>query len=314
MNDNDITERVLKRLLSRGHSIESPVPCRWKNKPGAVALTNGGVALASSMLTIQFVPYGSLRTTQVLGEGPDRALVLGGSTYRVGFADAEVADAFVAMLDRYRKKIIELAEQRRTSQLVARPENERLIPSCKYLGGAFVPLVDDAVYGLLASENVIDVVVPKSKDQAVLHTFPASPSLTVEFGGPGLVTSGGGWSSWGYGLTATLEGAAIASALNRLTTRQSITSIIAIADDHSEAFFLNNQLTPAQLRRALSPIFVSLRRDARGAGNEAATEPTTLPPDDSLVTKLERLGSLHERGVLDDSEFKTAKAALLRDE
>ncbi|NLJ55231.1 MAG: SHOCT domain-containing protein [Intrasporangiaceae bacterium] len=45
---------------------------------------------------------------------------------------------------------------------------------------------------------------------------------------------------------------------------------------------------------------------------EHEPEPATGAADDDVIGRLERLGALYERGILDEAEFATAKADLLR--
>lgn len=56
-----------------------------------------------------------------------------------------------------------------------------------------------------------------------------------------------------------------------------------------------------------------MREREKGVPHISATSPPPLPvaAQDDLMAKLERLASLRERGLLDDAEFKAAKAKLL---
>lgn len=69
----------------------------------------------------------------------------------------------------------------------------------------------------------------------------------VEIGGPGLVKSGGGFIGGGFGAVGALEGVAIASVLNALTTRTSITTIVRVQGVRCELFLLHTRSTPEQL-------------------------------------------------------------------
>jgi hypothetical protein len=81
---------------------------------------------------------------------------------------------------------------------------------------------------------------------------PYSEVEDIEIGGPGLVKSGGGFIGGGFGAIGALEGMAIASVLNALTTRTSITTIVRIQGTSCELFLLHTRSTPEQLRIQMS--------------------------------------------------------------
>jgi hypothetical protein len=86
-----------------------------------------------------------------------------------------------------------------------------------------------------------------------------------------------------------------------------IVSVIRVADAGHEGFFVNTSMTPEDLRRNLSPVFVALQRHTAASG----AQPPLAGTEDDLTGKLERLAALHASGSLTDQEFAEAKRALL---
>ncbi len=124
---------------------------------------------------------------------------------------------------------------------------------------------------------------------------------SLQFGGRGAITSGGGWVGGGFGLTGIITGAVLASALNQITTRSTIESVIYFQTVSGELILFNNQYPPDQLRIMLSPAVTSI---------EAAHRPTHLPPQ-SKISQLRELAELQAAGTITEDEFQELKAALL---
>ncbi len=105
----------------------------------------------------------------------------------------------------------------------------------------------------------------------------------LQFAGPGVVskTSGGGWIGGGFGLTGIIEGAAIASVLNKLTTKTttSTESVISFHWDSCQLEFLHTAFTPSQLSELLAPVVA--RIESAHAAHEAQTSPV---PSEDLKT------------------------------
>ena len=133
----------------------------------------------------------------------------------------------------------------------------------------------------------------------------------VEIGGPGLVKSGGGFVGGGFGTIGALEGMAIASVLNTLTARTSITTIVRVQGTTCELFLLSTRSTPAQLRIELSRALGAIRaaRTAAAQGTRMGN-PSTTPA--SPVEQLAKLADMLESGLLTREEFDQLKARLLQ--
>jgi hypothetical protein len=90
------------------------------------------------------------------------------------------------------------------------------------------------------------------EDEPVLPV-PFDDVYEIEIGGPGVVTTGGGFIGGGFGLEGAAEGMAIASVLNALTTRTSIQTLVRVDTSHGEVFLMSSTVAPQAMRIALSP-------------------------------------------------------------
>ncbi len=64
---------------------------------------------------------------------------------------------------------------------------------------------------------------------------------------------------------------------------------------------------------AVAPSWYAASGSDYVAADPAAGSATPTPsPEEAIISGLERLGELHERGILDEGEFRAAKADLLR--
>jgi hypothetical protein len=96
------------------------------------------------------------------------------------------------------------------------------------------------------------VVVFACRQAQVLAEVPYCEVEDVEIGGPGLVRTGGGFVGGGFGVRGAVEGMAIATVLNALTTRTSVKTILRLQGTGCELFLLHSGMTPEQLRIAMS--------------------------------------------------------------
>jgi hypothetical protein len=140
---------------------------------------------------------------------------------------------------------------------------------------------------------------------------PYSEVEDVEIGGPGLVKSGGGFVGGGFGAVGALEGMAIASVLNTLTTRTSVTTIVRIQGTACELFLLYKRSTPEQLRITMSRALGAIRA-ARAASAESIKAKTPPPGPASPIQELAKLAEMLRAGLLTREEFDQLKAKLLR--
>jgi hypothetical protein len=71
--------------------------------------------------------------------------------------------------------------------------------------------------------------------------------------------SGGGFVGGGFGAEGAAEGLLIATALNMLTTRTKIDTVLCIQGTYGEVFFHITTLTPEALRIRLSPAIIAVQ-------------------------------------------------------
>jgi hypothetical protein len=180
-----------------------------------------------------------------------------------------------------------------------------VVPDCTYLGGSGTELTPGEVYDVTYRGDRIGIL--PLGGASIRHTILKVETLQeLQVGGPGPVTTGGGFIGGGTGLVGAVEGAAIASTLNTLTTRTRIESLISILARGSEMFFANGQFVPDELRRLLSPVFVAIRNN-----RETPFQERPAKPDGGIVSQLERLSQLRQAGLLSDAEFDLAKSRVI---
>jgi hypothetical protein len=166
-----------------------------------------------------------------------------------------------------------------------------IIRKCTLLGGTG--------YALLAGDKV-DLTFSKDK---LLVLGPHNISIGISYleivdisiSGPGNVTNGGGFIGGGFGVEGAVEGMAIATVLNALTSRTKIHTFITLITHTGELHLHYGGMEPSALRIALSEVFTTLRR---------------LDPA-WLRVRLERLEFQRTEMRLNENEFEDLKQRLL---
>ena len=172
-----------------------------------------------------------------------------------------------------------------------------VVLGCKILGGHGYPVQIGQTCDLVFLEEEI-----RLRRGETVTTIGLSEVMAIEIGGPGESTSGGGFIGGGFGVQGAAEGMLIASALNLLTTRSRIDTVVCLQTRTAELFLWNGAETPTDLRMRLSPVFSKLRQLANAPAPAIG---------DSRIDQLTKLGSLLERGLIDDEEFQTLKSSIL---
>jgi len=149
-----------------------------------------------------------------------------------------------------------------------------------------------------------EMVLTETSKRYALFAWPYEDIEAVEITGPGAVTRGGGMIGGGFGVTGALEGMAIASIINALTTRTTVKTVLRIESREAELFLLNSVHEPDALRVMLSPVFGRLKRVARN-------QPVLPGESTDPVERLTRLAALVEKGLFTRAEFERLKARLL---
>jgi hypothetical protein len=298
-----VDQKLLNRLSFQG-APDFVFPCTWGRKPAGLAVVGSQIVLAAAGLvgTTTAAPMEHTRLT--LADGSSGTLQLWGERHSVHFAEEADAKHLLELLAAEKARIASL-DGDRTPLVIA--QDDRLVPACTFIGGAYLDLAQGATVDLVfGSDGLQFYPAPARQVDAELASIRFGAEFSIELTGPGKVTSGGGFMGGGFGLVGAVEGMAIASFLNKITTSTRIVTVIVVGDHEHEGFFVNTTLTPEQLRRHLSPVFVRLRNYRATPGAEQRVE---QPVD--LIANLERLSALHQSGALDDNEFALAKQTLL---
>jgi len=168
-------------------------------------------------------------------------------------------------------------------------------------------IADDACRVLFTSRSVVIASQRLSARSEIL----VDDILAIEIGGPGAVTSGGGFIGGGFGTKGFVEGAVLAGALNSLTTTTTVDTLLEIRTRTGQAMLHTSSRTPQGLRVVLAPLIARVDRATTSTVTPSGTT-ADLPSGTNLVEDLERLAALLDRGTLSPAEFETAKARLLR--
>jgi hypothetical protein len=144
----------------------------------------------------------------------------------------------------------------------------------------------------------------------LLAAVPYSHVEDVEIGGPGLIQTGGGFVGGGFGVNGALEGMALASVLNALTTRTSIKTVLRVQGTGCELFLLHTALTPEQLRMGMSRPLGAIR-SARAAAVAGGVQHGVGVLSPSPADELSKLADMLEKGLLTRQEFNAMKARLI---
>src|SRR5262249_55220257 len=108
----------------------------------------------------------------------------------------------------------------------------------------------------------------------------------------------------GFGVEGAAEGMLIASALNMLTTRTKVDTVICLQTPDAELFLHHTGETPDQLRMRLSRVFTLLRQSRAPAGGASSG-------GRDVVGELGKLAEMFDKGLLTRDEFEAMKQSLL---
>ena len=126
----------------------------------------------------------------------------------------------------------------------------------------FCTLFGGSGYGLGTGEDV-DLVFGSKCMVLPQNGSPIEISylelVSIDISGPGTTKTGGGFVGGGFGVSGAIEGMAIASLLNSITTKSTIHTFVSIATHVGEIHFHYAGMEPSALRIVLSPVFTLLR-------------------------------------------------------
>lgn len=177
------------------------------------------------------------------------------------------------------------------------PDDQHAIGEVVYLGGYGSALVEGTPYVIVFRDENLIIRSSKGEVKAIVAL---GDLLELDFSGPGSYTTGGGFVGGGFGVEGAAKGILIASVVNSLTTRKHVKTVIRIRAKGLAAFFEHNRWTPEQLTMSLAEVL-----DVVNAAD------TNAVVGSDLADQLERLASLHGRGLIDNEEYLAAKRHLL---
>lgn len=181
---------------------------------------------------------------------------------------------------------------------IARIDQENTIGKRIYvrlLGSTSLHQKEDAQLTLWVSENEI---VLTDENSSFEKRIPMNSIAKMDISGPGKVTTNMGVVGGGIGAEGVLEGVAAAAAINALTTRTTVKTVLHVATDNSELWLLS-KAAPETLRMILSRAFLIV-------------EGNSLPVrQSSLAQEIMGLAKLKDQGVLTEEEYVRAKSSII---
>lgn len=107
-----------------------------------------------------------------------------------------------------------------------------------------------------------------SFDESSMYCANAARKESINFievaelniSGPGSVTSGGGFIGGGFGVDGALEGMAVATVLNLITSKTKVHTFLTLVTNFGELHLHYSGMEPSALRMALASVYVKLRR------------------------------------------------------
>ncbi len=177
------------------------------------------------------------------------------------------------------------------------------LSGCRIIGGAGLPpdLATDGDWSLAFTDEEV-LLLPDNNPRPEQVWNMGWRGLKLEVEGAGAVRKGGGFMGGGFGLVGLAAGALTASALNALTAKTGIDTVMHLETPAAELYLYYGSEVPAALRRTLAPVFLHLRQS--DATIEAA-------PGDRMVDRLHKAADLLDRGLIDEEEFVRLKADIM---
>ena len=175
----------------------------------------------------------------------------------------------------------------------------RLEISALYLGGTGADL-DRGSKGVLVINDLGFFFQSKSKAWSVGLTGIRS----FQISGAGAFQSGGGWFGGGFGFSGAMQGAAMASMMNLLTTRTHFDCLLRVVYDDLDVTFQILDRTPRQLEIDLTGLKYLV--------SEKQPEPDQELANAEGIDTLLKLSILFEKGLLSREEFDEQKKIYLK--
>lgn len=134
--------------------------------------------------------------------------------------------------------------------------DEITLKGCAYLGGCGYPLSPGSSIELAFGANALAIRL----SDGAFFLVPYVELVSIDIAGPGTTTTGGGFIGGGFGVQGAIEGMAIATVLNALTTKSKIHTFVSLTTNLGEVHVHYGDMEPTALRIALSPIYAAMRR------------------------------------------------------
>jgi hypothetical protein len=171
--------------------------------------------------------------------------------------------------------------------------------SARYIGGIGSNLLKESVGDLTISGLLVAFVSKKKLWQAGIDELQS-----IQITGAGAYQTGGGWFGGGFGLKGALEGAAIASVMNSLTTKTKFDCVFRMVFPDVDITFQVLDRTPGRLEIDLTGV-----RRYLGSKDQLPLQSKSVDGDN--LEKLMKLAELVEKGLLTKQEFNIQKKKLL---
>ena len=134
--------------------------------------------------------------------------------------------------------------------------NTPILQNCTVLGVAGLPFVpEEAVHIEFFTESLMINAGERTSAE-----IPYLELAQIDISGPGTVTKGGGFIGGGFGIDGAIQGIALASILNTLTTRSKVHTFLTLITNVGEIHLHYGAMEPSALRISLSEVFVAHRR------------------------------------------------------
>lgn len=133
--------------------------------------------------------------------------------------------------------------------------NSTTLADCTVLGANGFPFAIGSKVSLGFDANSVHCT-----NAARTASFNLAELAELNISGPGSVTSGGGFIGGGFGVDGALEGMAVATVLNLLTTKTKVHTFLTLIANFGELHLHYSGMEPSALRMALAPVYVRLRR------------------------------------------------------
>ena len=178
-------------------------------------------------------------------------------------------------------------------------QDRRVLAGCTVIGGHSHSIDPGARVTVTFDADHIALAVVGGETTII----PYSDVVTFEIEGRGVVKSGTRLMGGGFGLAGAAAGMLAATAINSLTSKTNIETVINIQADTKAVILFYDQVDPTNLKLQLSPAIARIEAAKRKAGSS--------PAPSNPVAQLAQLDELHKSGALSSGEFAKAKARII---